>query len=157
MSGRSCQQQYSLGPRPACRVPSSPPRSEKLMISGRCSRYLDHPSFAGGDRGFALEEKAGALDDRHVDHLAIDGDGADTLGQRLVVGSREAAGVVDFLRAGTEFLVEDRDLARMDNRGADKANAARAPDRLPEAVEVVKLGDGGEKPQWHDAGGACGG
>jgi hypothetical protein len=32
--------------------------------------------------------------------------------------------VVDFLRAGTELLVQDRDLARMDDRGTDEAEAA---------------------------------
>ena len=74
----------------------------------------------------SFEHEPRALDDRHVDRLAVDGDGADTLGERLVVGGDDAAGVVDFLRAGAELLVQDRHLARMDDRGADKAEAARA-------------------------------
>ena len=61
---------------------------------------LAHPGFAGGDCGFAFEQEAGALDDRHVDHLAVDGNRADTVGERLVVGGDDAAGVVDFLSAG---------------------------------------------------------
>ena len=50
------------------------------------SRQRLHPSLAGGDRLLALDEEPGALDDRHVDHLAVDGDGADALGEGLVVG-----------------------------------------------------------------------
>jgi hypothetical protein len=40
--------------------------------------------------------------------------------------------VVELLRARTEFLVQDRHLARMDDRRADKPEPARAADRLPE-------------------------
>src|SRR5271155_4567200 len=79
--------------------------------SGDCDSTVALPAFAGGDCGFAFEEEAGALDDRHVDHLAVDGDGADAFGECLVVGGDDAAGVIDFLRAGTELLVQDRDLA----------------------------------------------
>src|SRR5947209_8812039 len=109
-----------------------------------------------GDRGFAFEQQTGALDDRHVDHLAVDGDGADTLGERLVVSGDDAAGVVDFLGARTKLLVQNGDLARMNDRGADEAEAARAADRLPKPVEVVKLGDRADKAQWHYAGGPGG-
>src|SRR6266481_4444143 len=44
----------------------------------------------------------------------------------------------------------------MDDRGADKAEPTGAADRLPEAIEVVELGDGTDKAQRHDAGGAGG-
>jgi len=88
--------------------------------------------FARGDRGFAIEQQPGALDDRHVDHPAVDGDGTHPLGQCLVVSGDDAAGVVELLRARTEFLVQDRHLARMDDRRADKPEPARAADRIPE-------------------------
>ncbi len=38
-----------------------------------------HPRLAGGDGGLALDQQPGPLDDRHVDHLAVDGDRAHTL------------------------------------------------------------------------------
>src|SRR3984893_7750670 len=98
-------------------------------------------SFTGGERLFAFDEQPGALDDRHVDHLTVDGDRADTLGQRLVVGGKNAARVINLIRARSELLVEDRHLARMDDRGADEAEPTGAADRLPEAIEVVGFGD----------------
>src|SRR5262252_4843030 len=88
------------------------------LLSRLCGREIRLPfGLASGDGGFALEQEAGAFDDRHIDHLAIDGDGADPFGERLVIGGDNAAGVVELLGAGAELLVEDRHLARMDDRG----------------------------------------
>src|SRR5215831_14272852 len=85
--------------------------------------------LAGGDRRLTLEEQLGALDDRHVDHLAVDCDSADTFSQRLVIGGEDAAGLIDLLGARPKLLVQDWHLARMDHRGADKAESAGAADR----------------------------
>jgi hypothetical protein len=112
--------------------------------------------LAGCNRFFALDEEPGALDNRHVDHLAVHSHRADTLGGRFVIGGDDTPGVVGVLGAGAKLLVEDRNLARMDDRGADEAEPARAPDRLPETIEVVKLGDCADEAQRHDAGGAGG-
>src|ERR1700757_1731979 len=86
--------------------------------------YTGHLRLATDDRRLALEEQLGALDNRHVDHFAVNRDRADTFGERLVVGSDDAAGVIDLLGAGPELLVEDRHLARVDHRRADKAESA---------------------------------
>ena len=86
--------------------------------------------------------------------LPFDSDCADAFGQRLVIGSDDAAGVVDLLRFRPELLVEDRHLARMDHRGADKTESTRTSDRLPKAVEIVELSNRADKAQWHDSGGA---
>jgi hypothetical protein len=51
-----------------------------------------------GQLPFGLDEEPGALDDRHVDHLAADSDSADPFGERLVVGGDDAAGVLDLPR-----------------------------------------------------------
>src|SRR6516165_9808988 len=115
-----------------------------------------HLGFAGCDCLLALDEEAGALDDRHVNHLAVDGDGADPLGKRLVISGEHAAGVIDLRGARSELLVQDRHLARMNDRGADKPETTRAPDRRAKAVEVVKLGDRADKAQRHDPRGTGG-
>ena len=133
-------------------------RDRTRKISPSCAS--DQPPIlallrlAGGDRRLALEQQSGALDDRDVDHLAVDSDSAHTFGQRLVIGSDDAAGVVDLLRIRPELLVEDRHLARMDHRGADKTESTRTSDRLPKAVEIVELSNRADKAQWHDSGGA---
>jgi len=56
--------------------------------------------FARRDRRLAFEQELGALDDRHVDHLAVDRDSADAFGERLVVGSDDTACMVDLGGAG---------------------------------------------------------
>jgi hypothetical protein len=55
------------------------------MGRGRGSSLLGR-----GDCGVAVEERACELDDRHFDHFAVDGDGADPLGEVLVVGLTSA-------------------------------------------------------------------
>ena len=108
-------------------------RDRTRKISPSCAS--DQPPIlallrlAGGDRRLALEQQSGALDDRDVDHLAVDSDGADTLGQRLVIGRDDAAGMIDLLAARPELLVQDLHLARMDHRGAGKTESAGAADR----------------------------
>src|SRR3954471_23051784 len=94
--------------------------------------------LAGRDRILAFEQQLGALDDRHVNHLAIDGDRADSLGERLVIGTDNTARVIDLSRARTEFFVQDRDLAWVDHAGAHEAEPARAADRLAKTVEVAE-------------------
>jgi hypothetical protein len=70
--------------------------------------------------GFARDEEPGAFDDRYVDHLAVDGDGTDAGGERRVIGGEHPTGVRDLVRARPEFLVQDRDLARMDDHAPVK-------------------------------------
>src|SRR5437763_1529520 len=89
-------------------------------------RWRGFLRLALGDRRVAREEEAGALDDRHVDHLAVDGNGADPACKRLVVGGDDPLGVVDLGLARAKFLVQNLDLARVDDAGADKSDAARA-------------------------------
>jgi len=89
-------------------------------------------------------------------NLAIDRDGADTFGQCLVIGGDDAPSMVDLVGARPELLVQDRHLARMDHRSADKTESTRTPDRLPKAVEIVELSNRADKAQWHDSGGASG-
>src|SRR3984893_10430912 len=100
-----------------------------------------HSGLAGGDCGFAFEEQPGAFDDRDVDHLVVDGDRTHTFGQRLVIGGDDAPGAGGFLTAWPAFFVQDRHLARMDDRGADEAETAGPADRMAESVEVMELGD----------------
>src|SRR5438270_514289 len=83
----------------------------------------------------------------HVDHLAVDRDSADAFGERLVVGSDDTACMVDLGGARPELLVEDRDLGRVNDTGAQKADAARAAHCLAKAVEVVKFGDRADKTE----------
>jgi hypothetical protein len=122
------------------------PRAEITAgVSKAGLRWGLYFGFAGGDCFFAIEQQPGAPDDGHLDHLAVDGDGADPFGERLVIGGNDAASVVDFIAGRAEFLVEDWDLAWMDGRCADRAEAARAADRPSEALEIVKLGDRADK------------
>src|SRR5262249_10939916 len=112
--------------RPAHAAAASAKPPPHRCVSKRSERRGQrlHSRFAGGDGFLAGDQEAGALDDRHIDHLAADADRADTLGERLVVGRDNAATMVDLLRAWAEFLVEDRDLARMDHRCAKEAEPA---------------------------------
>jgi len=89
-------------------------------------------------------------------NLAIDRDGADTFGQCLVIGGDDAPSMVDLVGARPELLVQDRHLARVNDRGADEAEAARAANRRAKPVEIVELGDRADKAQRHDAGRAGG-
>src|SRR5579883_1896059 len=125
----------------------SPPPDRQAVRSGCAapSAYRAQARLAGGDRGFALEQETSALDDRHVDHPAVDRHRADPFGERFVINRDNAVSVVDLCRRRAEFLVEDRDLARMDDRGADKTEASRAANRLAEpsrswnsAIEPIK-------------------
>jgi hypothetical protein len=47
-------------------------------------------SLRGRGSRLSVEQEAVALDDRHFDHLAVDGDGADPLGEGLVMGLTSA-------------------------------------------------------------------
>src|SRR5262249_43984228 len=103
---------------------------------------------------FAFQKPFGAFDDRHIDHLAVDGDGADALSHCLVIGSHDPASVVGFSPTRAELLIQDLDLAWMDDGGADKAEAARAAHCLAKSLEVAELEDRADKPQRHDTGSA---
>src|SRR5207249_12167584 len=54
-----------------------------------------------------------------VDHLAVDGDGADPLGEGIVVGGDDPRCVLDLGGARAELLVQDLDLARVDDRSEE--------------------------------------
>src|SRR6202011_2850914 len=73
------------------------------------------PRLPRSDRRFAFEEELGAFDDRHVDHLAVDGDRADPFGERRVIGGDDPGGVGDFGGGGAELLVQNPNLARMND------------------------------------------
>ena len=97
----------ALSPKPR-RIPSPAPLGEGAergeageglrRRSGRCDSGLAASALRGRRSRLALDQEPGALDDRHVDHLAVDGDRADPLGERLVVGGDDAAAVIDLLR-----------------------------------------------------------
>src|SRR5579859_698438 len=111
-----------------------PPRGAACEVTGLPEGRL-LLRLALGDRLVAREERLGALDNRHVDHPSVDGDGADAFGESLVVGGDDAGGVLDLRRARAEFLVEDLDLRGMDDAGAHEAEAARAAHRLAEGAQ----------------------
>src|SRR5262249_26254337 len=79
-------------------------------------------------------------------------DGADTFSKSLVIGGDNATGVVDLFVARPELLVEDRHLARMDHRGADKPESAGSANRRTKALEIMEIRDRSNKAQRHDAG-----
>src|SRR5262249_34273431 len=110
------------------------------MLRWRSALYTGLLRFAGGDRRLTLEEQLGTLDDRHVDHLAVDCDSADTFSQRLVIGADDAAGVIDLLGARPKLLVQDWHLARMDHRGADKTESAGPPNRRAKRARGGEIG-----------------
>src|SRR3954451_12075132 len=139
------------------RVPSMRAvRKGRCLCSSALSRAASRLRLrlAGGDGCLAVEQDLGAFDDRHVDHLAVDGDGADAFGERLVIGLDHPAGVIGLGRAGPEFLVEDLDLARVYDAGAHEAEPARAPDGFAEAVKIAEIGPGPDKAERHNAGAA---
>jgi len=104
--------------------------AQPVATAGSAHRRRPHPRLARGDRLFALDQEAGALDDRHVDHRAVDGDRADPVGQGLVIGGDDSAAVLDFGGTGAEFLVEDLDLTWVDHR-----RAAVGPSQTPPISE----------------------
>src|SRR3569832_2825515 len=59
------------------------------------------------------EQRLGALIDRFVDHLAVELDGAKSLGKSLVVTCHDPARGLDLFFARREALVEDRHHGRM--------------------------------------------
>jgi hypothetical protein len=73
--------------------------------------YTAHRRLAGGDRRLAIEEPPGALDDRDVDHFAVDGDGADALRESIVVRRDNAVGMIGLLGARPELLVPSRHIS----------------------------------------------
>ena len=64
-----------------------------------------------------------------------------SLGKRLVIGGDQHGARGRPQRGRAEFLVGIGTWLEWDDRGANEAEAARAADRLPETVEVGKLGD----------------
>ena len=73
---------------------------------------------------------------------------------RLVVGRDDLLRRRDLVGARREFLVQDRDLRRVDHRGAAEAEPARAPHGLAERVEVLVVRDRADEAERQDAGGA---
>src|SRR5919201_3009813 len=80
-------------------------------ISAMCHRRL------GTRRGLTRSrsnDSARALDDRRIEHLAVERDGAKTLRGAFVVRGDDTSRVRDLIRRRRKDLVHDRDLSRMD-------------------------------------------
>jgi len=62
------------------------------------------------------EDAARALDDRQVDQLATERDRCLARGLRLFKSVNDASGVLDLRLPGTEHLVDDVNLTRVESR-----------------------------------------
>ena len=94
---------------------------------------------AGGD-GLALAHQRLRLADRgDVDHAPVEGDGAEPLRLGLGHGRHDAPGLVQLLRAGAEDVVDEVDLAGMDDPLALEAEDGGAHGRGPAAGVVAEV------------------
>src|SRR5882724_6111462 len=117
-------------------------RSSNGLLDRSCaSRPTSVPPLPLQDRRMAPQRAVRALDHRHIDHLAVDSDRAAPGSGRLFVGRDDAARRRDLFGARRKLRIEDRHLARMDDGGAEKSEAAGPPHGLLERVEVLVLRD----------------
>ena len=83
------------------------------------------------DRFVPLDQAAGAIDHRNVDHLAIHRERAAALSRGFFVGLDQSPRVGDFIRRGCEGVVQAGHEAGVDAGAAREAEASRPFGALP--------------------------
>src|SRR5258705_6912584 len=105
----------------------SPGDEERASVPVRSGRWRGHPVAP-------LQQLAGPLVDREVDHGSVDRDGADALTAGGFEGLDDRLGPGPLRPRWSEGVVDQPDLIGMDAELAPVAELAGGPGGLPEAV-----------------------